>query len=173
MADNFAAGTYTFSAEEISGILHERVKIEWGAENSAIQVEDLEGARLPVKVGSFTSSPQRNAVSVLSLAAGGSSNLDSNQISVNKTGQLMGISLCSSVFVKGNLRTVLNGAESGVLHVFFSCPGLSFLERFPDKRFITQVYSATSGFDGFRVQVINLDPSQAADVYVTFFYDEE
>ena len=43
----------------------------------------------------------------------------------------------------------------------------------PNKDFVTQAQDAGAGFDGFRLTVTNLDNENAADVYATFFYDEE
>jgi hypothetical protein len=41
------------------------------------------------------------------------------------------------------------------------------------KKFITVAQDAGAGLDTFRVTVTNLDTSEAADIYATFFYDEE
>ena len=71
------------------------------------------------------------------------------------------------------MKTVLNGVESSAILTMFSIAGGNSLMVLPSKDFVTQVEDATPGFDGFRLTVTNLDNENAADVYATFFYDEE
>jgi hypothetical protein len=41
------------ATDEIDGQKHQRVKNEWGADGVANEVDDVEGKRLPIKVGSL------------------------------------------------------------------------------------------------------------------------
>ena len=79
----------------------------------------------------------------------------------------------ASVPLKGELKTVLNGIESSVVLTLFAGAAENVNFTLPSKEFVTQVEDATAGLDGFRLTVTNLDNENAADVYVTFFYDEE
>lgn len=157
------------ATDDIGGIKHQRVKIEVGADGTAQDVAD--GRPMPVKEGMTT--PTVTAVVGAALVAGGSTDLDSAQISSGLTGKLVAMLMTASVPLKGELKTVLNGVESGVLMTFFSRAGESLPLTLPNKDFFTQVEDATAGLDGFRVTITNLDTSQPADVYLTIFYDEE
>lgn len=97
--------------------------------------------------------------------------LDSDQIASGKTGKLVAVLIAASVALKGVLSTVLNGAPT-TRATFFSPAGKHELVLFPSREFITQPESGTAGFDGFRITATNLDTTQAADAYATFFYDE-
>jgi hypothetical protein len=157
------------ATDDIGGVKHQRVKVQVGADGTAQDVHD--GRPMPVKAG--MTMPQTTAATAAVLAAGGSADLDSAQISSGLTGKLVALLMTASVSLKGELKTVLNGVESAVLLTFFSRAGESVPLLMPNKDFFTQMEDATAGLDGFRVTVTNLDTSQAADVYVTHFYDEE
>lgn len=157
------------ATDDIGGTKHQRVKVEVGADGVAQDVHD--GRPMPVKEGMTT--PTVSTVVGAALAAGGSTDLDSAQIGSGLTGKLAALLMTASVPLKGELKTVLNGVESGVLMTFFSRAGESVPLTMPNKDFFTQAEDATAGFDGFRVTVTNLDTTQAADTYATFFYDEE
>ncbi len=174
MADNTQLNTNTtggdiIATDEIGGVKHQRVKVEVGADGVAQDVHD--GRPMPVKEGMTT--PTVTAVVGSALAAGGSTDLDSAQISSGLTGKLVAVLMTASVSLKGELKTVLNGIESGVLMTFFSRAGESLPLNMPNKDFFTQAEDVTAGLDGFRVTVTNLDTTQAADAYITYFYDEE
>lgn len=171
MADNVVlnvgAGGATLATDDIGGVQYQRVKVSFGTDGSAADVSLAAG--LPVVEA--LQSPQVSYVTIVGLAAGNTTNLDSTQITSGTAGKLLSIVFGSSVPLKGLLQTVLNGV--GTTRVaLFSKAGEEHTIRFPSKEFVTQVYSATVGLDGFRLQVTNLDTSQAADVYCTFFYDE-
>lgn len=147
----------------------QRVKIGVGADNAFKDVHD--GRPMPVKEGMTT--PKTTAAVAAALAAGGTTDLDSAQISSGLTGKLVSLLMTASVPLKGELKTVLNGVESAVLMTFFSRAGESVPLHMPNKDFFTQAEDATAGLDGFRVTITNLDTSRAADAYLTYFYDEE
>lgn len=157
------------ATDDVGGIKHQRVKVEVGPDGAAEDVHD--GRPMPVKEGMTT--PKTTAATEAVLAAGGTTDLDSTQIGSGLTGKLVGMLMTASVPLKGELKTVLNGVESAVLLTFFSRAGESVPLIMPNKDFFTQVEDATAGLDGFRVTITNLDTSQAADVYLTYFYDEE
>ncbi len=147
----------------------QRIKVGVGIDGSYQDIHD--GRPLPIKEGMTT--PSTTHDSALALAAGSPADLDSAQISSGLTGKLVAVLMSASVPLKGELKTVLNGAESAVILTMFSKAGQNSIMKLPSKEFITQVEDVTVGFDGFRLTVTNLDNENAADVYGTFFFDEE
>ena len=97
---------------------------------------------------------------------------DSGQINSGLTGKLVGFVVGSTVALKWELHTVLNATPSAVIMTGFTQAGKTEIITLPSKEFVTQVEDVTAGFDGFRIVINNLDPSEAADVHVTFLYDE-
>lgn len=126
---------------------------------------------LPVDPQAITSAKTSLDTST-ALAATSSADLNSAQISVGTTGQLIGLIITSSVPLKAVLKTLLNGAESADKAVFFTQIANNQPIIMPSKLFFTQAYDAGVGLDGFRVTVTNLDGTAASDVYCTFLYDE-
>ena len=147
----------------------QRMKVGVGDDNNYQDVHD--GRPLPVQEGMTT--PTVTHDSGLAIAAGSSADLDSAQISSGLTGKLAAVMMSSSVPLKGELKTVLNGSESAVLLTMFSKAGQNGMVTLPNKEFITQAEDVTVGFDGFRLTVTNLDNENPADLYGTFFFDEE
>ena len=147
----------------------QRMKVGVGDDNDYKDVH--EGFPLPIKEGMTT--PTVTHDSALAIAAGSPSDLDSAQISSGLTGKLVAILMSSSVPLKGELKTVLNGVDSSVLLTMFSKAGQNGMMKLPNKEFITQAENAGAGFDGFRLTVTNLDNENPADLYGTFFFDEE
>lgn len=165
---NPGVGGATAATDDIGGVHHQKVKMEFGPENSATQVSLTD----PLPVDIPLTSAKTVAATAAALAAGGVTDLDSAQIASGTTGQLAGFHMGASVPLKGELKTVLNAVETSI-DVFFSPAGETKMFNFPSKRFIVQAESATAGFDGFRLTVTNLDTGEAADVYAGFLYDEE
>jgi hypothetical protein len=147
----------------------QRIKIGVGSDNNYSDIHS--GNPLPIQQG--ITNPTISHDFALVVAAGSPSDLDSAQISSGLTGKLVAVLMCSSVPLKGEIKTVLNGIEGPTLITMFSKSGQNALLALPNKNFITQVEDVTVGFDGFRLTVTNLDNENAADVYATFFYDEE
>lgn len=172
MADNTVLNTGSggdiIATDDIAGVKHQRVKVEHGDDGSATDTS----ATNPLPVGLGLAAPKTSHATVAALAAGGSSDLDSDQIAVGKTGKLVAIALGSTVAVKGVLQTVLNAAASADKLTVFSKAGGTVVIVMPSREFFTQAQDAGAGFDGFRLRVTNLDPTQAADAYAAFFYDE-
>ncbi len=146
----------------------QRVKVGYGVDNNYKDANHT----TPFPVIGGLASPQTTHATSASVAAGSSVDLDSDQISVSTTGELVGLIICASVPWKAQLKTVLNGVESSTLLTLFGQSGKSHTEIMYSKKFFTQAYDATAGLDGFRVTMTNLDTSQAADLYTTFLYDE-
>ncbi len=159
----------TLATDEIAGRHFQRVKATFGPDGTA---GDVTAANpFPVDAQPLTTAKTSLATST-DLAASASTDLDSAQVSVATTAQLIGLMITSSVPLKAVLKTLLNGSESSDLAVFFTSASNNQPIWMPSKLFFTQVYDATAGLDGFRITVTNLDPTQASDVYCTFLYDE-
>lgn len=179
MADNTQVNSNTTAGDIIStdeivggvadGAKVQRIKPGFGDDNSYTDAH--KGNPFPVQLG--LTSPTVAHDSGLAVAAGSSADLDSAQITSSLTGKLVALLVSASVPTKAELKTVLNGSESAVLMTMFSKAGQNAMIVLPNKDFVTQIHSATAGFDGFRVTVTNLDNENAADLYATFFYDEE
>jgi hypothetical protein len=105
-----------------------------------------------------------------SVAAGGQVDVDATQISSGLTGKLIQVIVSSSVPFKAELKTVLNASASGTLVTWI---GHQVDCTFASKKFINVAHNAGAGIDTFRMTITNLDTVSAADVYATFFYDEE
>ena len=173
MGDNTQVNAVTtagdvIATDDIGGVKHQRVKVEYGDDGSATDVS----AANPLPVAPGLVDPKTTFATAVSVAAGSSTDLDSDQISAGKTGKLIAVLLTASVALKGELHTVTNGAASAVKAVIFSQAGFSQPVDMPGREFFTVAQDAGAGLDGFRLTVTNLDNSQAADVYCTFFYDE-
>ena len=107
------------------------------------------------------------------LAAGTSTDLDATVIPVAKTGKLLKVIVGSSVACRWDVKT-RDGAVEVVKGSIYTS-GISVgrpteIWETPQINFLTL---AGAGVDeNFRVAVTNLDANQAADVSVTFFWDE-
>ena len=166
---NAGSGGDTIAADLIGAVKHQRVKIEFGGDNTATEVSLTN--RLPVDPNAVQSL-QRNRGTLVAIAAGGSGDIDSAQITAAKTGQLLQLVVSSSVFFKIDLKTVTNAIESAVLHTEFGGP-LDKVDFKPvHKAAFAVAQDAGAGLDAFRVTVTNLDTGEAADFYATWIYDE-
>lgn len=155
---------------DVDGNLVERQRMQLAgdASDSVARVTTSDG----LSISSAITAPTIVHASDPSVAAGGSTDLDSNQISSGLTGKLLQIIVSSSVPFKAEIKTVLDAVPSSTLITGISRTG--FLDiTLVSKRFVTVAQSASVGLDGFRVTVTNLDTSEAAAVYATFLYDED
>lgn len=173
MADNVTSNPgvdgVTWHTDEIGGVHFPEYKLAFGPKDTAIYVSHANP--FPVDIYAITT-PVTARVTTTDLASGASFDLDSAQIASGKTGELVAVSISSSIPVKADLHTVLNATPSAALETLFAPAGSTKIFKFPSKKFFTVSESASIGFDGFRLTVTNLDPADAADVYVTFYYDE-
>lgn len=165
---NLGAGGEILATDLISGAQHQKIKVEFGADGTATEVKPI----TPLPIDRVPNSPRTTHALSVSLGAGATASLDSDQISSGLTGKLIGVWVHSSVFLKAELFTVQNATPSAVLATWFPSPWLGDKE-IPARGYVDQAEDAGVGFDGFRIDVTNLDPSEAADVYATFFFDEE
>ena len=117
-----------------------------------------------------TKSPKVTYVTTATVAAGSSVDLDSDQIGSGLTGKLLGMVVSSSVPFKATLQTVQNAVATNKVTGFSMDRKWDW--KTPARDFIQQAQDAGAGFDGFRATVLNLDTSEAADVYAAFFFDE-
>jgi hypothetical protein len=164
------------ATDDVSGAHYQRVKPDFGGDGVAqavsvdVGVSDA-GTQRVVLARSSAVSPQLTYVTEAAISPGSSSTLtDSAQITSGKTGYLLGFTASSSVPIKVELRTVLNGIASANKMVRF---GTDIEWTSPDAGAITVAEDPTAGLDGFRLVITNLNTSvEAADVYATFIYDE-
>lgn len=122
-------------------------------------------------MGPAAMSPHISVSSALAIAAGGSTTLQSDQVSSGKTASLLRVVVSSSVAFKVDLKTVQNGVASSAWETGFSLNG-EWVWDAPGTNFLTVPEDVTAGLDGFQVSITNLDPSLSANFYVTFYYDE-
>lgn len=117
--------------------------------------------------------PRITVSSDINVASGFSTTLNSDTISVNKTGKLKSLLVTSSVPFKAQVRSVSNGVASTDKAVWIASDtyGWNFIP--PRKDFITVDYSPTAGDDCFRVIVTNLHVASPADFYATFMFIED
>ena len=106
-----------------------------------------------------------NTASSAALAAGASANLDSAEIV--ETEYIAQIGITSSVAFKGVIQEVNNGVATSV-DTIFGLAGETVTWRPAHRRYVD--VAATAGVDVFRVVITNMDTSQAADFYATFYY---
>ncbi len=173
MPDNFetnaASGGETFASDLIAGVQHPRSKVQYGDDGAATDVSPTN----PFPADRVFVSPQTTHALSASVVAGGSADLDSDQVASGKTAKLIAVWVGASVPVKAELKTVTNGIASSILATLFTWPGRSDAIPMPSGQFITVAEDVGAGFDGFRVTATSMDTgSGTADLYSTFFYDE-
>ena len=172
MADNVildpGSGGATVATDDIAGIQFPRGKITIGADG----VNDGDVSRTnPLPVAWPVTSLKASYEKQTAIAAGGSATFDSTQLSSGTLGKLFYAKVNSSVAFKATMYKVANGVASSALDENYAWEG-KFDWRSPHRDFMSQAESATAGLDGFRIVVVNLDPSLAADISVVFVWDE-
>ena len=116
-------------------------------------------------------SPKASVATVATVAAGSTGSVDSDQLTSSVTGKLLGFEASGSAGFRVDLQTVLNGVATTKLTRVSRSEGISW--QSPHKDLITQVESATVGFDGFRLLFTNLDTGLGnTDFHGTFLWDE-
>jgi len=129
------------------------------ANTGRLQVDVVTGGGLDTPTN-----PVASVVTSAALAAGASANLDTADIP-SKFG--WGVDLTASVPIKAVLQTVANAIATTVT-TLFARAGEPIQWRAPNRNF-WKVAGATAGLDGLRAVITNLDTSEAADVYATFY----
>lgn len=172
MADNIqlnpGSGGDTIATFDDGTAEWQKVLLAW-LQGSTPTLVDLSNP-LPVDIQALQS-PQSSLATSASLVPGTSVDLDSAQISVGLTGQLVGLVIGGSAPLKAILKTVQNAIASSDLAVLWPHSGEPIW--MPSKRFYTVAHDVGAGLDGFRVTITNLNTgSTGTDVYCTFLYDE-
>lgn len=121
-----------------------------------------------------TFSPQTKVGATADLAPSGTGDVDTSNITSGKTGALVQVVVASSVPVKAEVKSVLNGVATTVAVLFTSAVNPTQVWT-PPANYHTVAYSATAGLDGFRVSFTNLEPvgGNTAAAYATIHYDEK
>lgn len=105
------------------------------------------------------------------LAAGSASTTEHRTSELGgTTKKLSGIDASSSVAIKVVVNEVNDGTPT-TKAVLFSAPDSPISWRPPHKEYFSKAFIANAGFDGWETLVTNLDTSDAADTYVTFYYE--
>lgn len=125
-----------------------------------LQVDVLTGGGSDTPTG-----PTASNTTSASLAAGSSVELSTADLS--ETENLAEIWMTSSVPFKAVVKTISNGASATVV-VLFGRAGEVVKFAPPHRAYVS--VAASAGTDGFAVTFTNMDTSEAADVYATFFY---
>lgn len=132
--------------------------------SGALQVDVLSGA------GSNTpSNPVAEGDSSSGTAAGASANLDTTDLG-GETRELWQVDVTGSVPWKAEIGAYENGSLVESYTTLFGRAGEVVSWRPPHTDFTNEAFSANAGFDGYRVVWTNMDTSEAADGYASFFY---
>ena len=129
--------------------------------------------RLQVDIisGAGESTPTNPVVSYqtsAALAAGSTASLTTPEATSKK---LRMVCLWSSVAFKAAIHTVNNATESTDPVAVVGAESMGTVcWNSPHRNYVT--LGATAGLDAFRAKVTNLDDSNAADVYATFYYED-
>jgi hypothetical protein len=126
-----------------------------------LQVDVLSGGGSPAA----PTNPTIDIATSAAVAAGTEVDLDSAPITEPENCTQIDIS--ASVPFKARITLVENTVETVVAQLF-GRSGTPLTWRPPDRRYAT--VSNTAGTDVFRVQMTNMDTSEAADLYATFYY---
>lgn len=132
------------------------------ANTGRLQVDVITGGGVDTPVNPVLSYQTSSA-----LAAGSAVALTTAEAASKK---LSGVDVWASVAFKATITTVDNAVESGVKGIGGGAAYKSWQFTAPHRNYIT--LGATAGLDAFRVNVTNLDNSQAADVYAVFYYED-
>lgn len=138
-----------------------------GATN-ALPVRLTDGAAFYSGASSAPTSPHFLAATSAALGAGANTSLN-YFVTSGKTGRLAGFDVASTVPLKVEIQTKLTGTGT-TRTILFLAPFVGLQYRTPYPTYITQ--ASADGTTGFSLKLTNVDPSVAADVYGTGFWDE-
>jgi hypothetical protein len=156
--DAVAAGTKGFLLLGTDGANYQVLKTDASGE---LQVDVLTGGGSDTPTGATT-----NLANSTDTAAGSSSNLDTAEIT--EAERLAKCIVTGSVAFKGVIQRVENGSATAMGTVFGRAG--ETVEWVPPHRLYGAHAGASAGLDVFRVVATNLDTSQAADLYASFYY---
>lgn len=131
------------------------------ANTGRLQVDVLSGGGAPVA----PTTPTINIATSAAVAAGVEVDLDSAEITEPE--YLTQVNMSASVAFKARITLVENTVET-VITELFGQAGTPITWTPPDRRYC--LVTNTAGTDVFRVQMTNMDTSEAADLYASFFY---
>ncbi len=134
-----------------------------------VEVDDAGHLQVDVLTGGGADSPTGPTVDTASTtdtAAGAEADLDSAEIT--EAEKLWGADLSASVAYRAELKLVENTVES-TISILFGRAGEPLQWRPPHRDFAEHA-GASAGTDVFRASITNMDTSQAANLYATFYY---
>ena len=141
-----------------------------GANYQAILTDASGHLQVDVLTGGGTDTPTNpnfDSQIEVGLAAAGSADIDSAALENKK---LSWVDVWASVPFLAEIKTVDNGTPSGTKGVTGGAAHMP-AQYIPTHRDYIQTGS-TAGVDAFRVTAVNLDDDNAADIYVTFHYED-
>ena len=141
-----------------NGTTWDRVSV---ANSGRLQVDVLSGGGSPAAPTNPTIDIQTSAA----VAAGTEVDLDS--AAITEPENLTQVTISASVPFKARITLVENTVET-VISELFGRSGTPLVWQPPDRRYAT--VTNTAGTDVFRIQMTNMDTSEAADLYASFFY---
>lgn len=151
-----------------NGTTWDRVRV---ANTGRLQVDVVTGGSADTPTNPVTATTTSSA-----LAAGGSTTTQLRTADLGgSTKKLTRVVCWSSAPYKADLQTVANGTGTSVL-VMGNQAGQPTVMEPPGSRtgrnYWSVAHPANAGFDGWQVIMTNLDGSDAADVYCTFYYED-
>jgi hypothetical protein len=134
------------------------------AEELLIGANTVERQRVQIP----TFNPQTNRQTSSNLSAGANVDLDATLITNTKVGKLAGIDVASSIPFKCDIQTV-SGSRTTHTTVIASA-SRTVAWRPPNIDYVALTGNGTTA--RFGVSITNLDTSEPADVYATFYWEE-
>jgi len=145
---------------------------ESGGNAQSLLVDSLGHLQIDVLTGGGAETPTNPStedVTSAALASGAQVDLDSTDVGAT-TQKLTQLDISASVPIKAIVMTVADAVET--IHTVLFVPANGNITfRPPHRNYITQG-AAGAGFDGFRVDVKNMDNVEAGDVYCTYYLEE-
>jgi hypothetical protein len=118
----------------------------------------------------YPESPLWSHLTSIALAAGASVSLDSPDVTTGKTGRLVLVRASASVPLKLEIRPVVAGTPGGIIDTLFSSDANLVARWTPPHPNFIRLAGATNS--KWRATITNQDNIDAADVYVTHYWDE-
>lgn len=160
-ATNAATAGFVLFADD--GANYQKVLVD---ANGHLQVDVLTGGGSDTPTNPVTDGT--DGTTPTNVAAGAEGNIDSVEAANKKLAQ---VTVWSSVAFRARLYTVDNAVESTNPFAVGGAPAHgSWVYEPPHRNYIT--LGSTAGLDAFRVEVKNLDDTQAADFYAVFHYED-
>ncbi|CAK9251258.1 unnamed protein product [Sphagnum jensenii] len=117
------------------------------------------------------SNPKFSYGTIASVASMSQSSISSTAVSNGYLGKLTGLTVTGNTMFKAYAVMVNNDVESQPFAIWFAA-NMAWQFTPPTPEYFT-VEGGSGGFNGFRVYIKNLDPSDTSDFYAIFYYDEE